>query len=281
MKTWIAVFLFFGVTTVHAHPGIGIVEDSKGNIFYTDLTQVWKIGVDGKKKVVVPNVHTHELFMDGNDNLFGEHLWYNGEQKNTWAYYVWQFSSDGKFEKIIPDTEGFRTEYSFARDHLGRMYSADRSNPCQKVSRQNTDHSVTIVGDACFKNIRWMKSTDDGEVYVVDFQDIKKINQQGKVQLIASQIADKKMTEFNVENQNSVFGVWDDKEGNIYAAVYKNREVKKFTLHGKEVIIKTNFPWSPSGGLVDARGSLWLLENTITNAVRVEKIGVDGRRTAY
>src|SRR5882672_5293023 len=101
------------------------------------------------------------------------------------------------------------------------MYWADRSNPCQQVVRQNTDHSVTAWGDLCFKNIRWMKSTRDGEVYIVDFQDIKKINRQGQVKLIALQIADKKMTESNVENQNSVFGVWDDKEGNIYAAVYK------------------------------------------------------------
>jgi len=33
-----------------AHPGIGIVKDSKGNIFYTDLKQVWKISPDGKLK---------------------------------------------------------------------------------------------------------------------------------------------------------------------------------------------------------------------------------------
>ena len=80
---------------VKAHPGIGIVKDSKGNIYYTDLKQVWKISLDGSKKVVVNDVHTHELYIDPQDNLFGEHLWYNGEAANTWGHYVWCLKNTG------------------------------------------------------------------------------------------------------------------------------------------------------------------------------------------
>ena len=88
----ILLFLFAHILflSVNGHPGTGIVEDSKGNIYYTDLEQVWKISLDGKREVVVKNVHSHELFMDQQDNLFGEHLWYNGERANTWGYYVWR-----------------------------------------------------------------------------------------------------------------------------------------------------------------------------------------------
>ncbi len=63
----IILFPLFG----QAHPGVGIVKDSKGNIYYTDLKQVWKI-TKGNKTVVVPDVHTHELYVDQNDNLYGE-----------------------------------------------------------------------------------------------------------------------------------------------------------------------------------------------------------------
>ena len=59
-----------------AHPGIGIVKDSKGSIYYTDLKQVWKI-TNGNKTVVVPNVHTHELYVDKNDDLYGEGGYYD------------------------------------------------------------------------------------------------------------------------------------------------------------------------------------------------------------
>ena len=267
---------------VEAHPGIGIVEDSKGNIFYTDLKQVWKIAKDGTKKVVVSNVHTHELYLDEADNLFGEHLWYNGEQKNTWGYYVWRFSPDGKLDKVIPDTEGFPSNYGFARDHHGSMYWADRTQPCQKVTRKKINNTITPLSDQCFKNIRWMKSTAEGTIYVVDFQDLKKIDAQGNVVTVAQQIFDKKVTESTIENQNSVGGVWDDPAGNLYAAVISNQEVKKFSKDGKEeTILKTTFPWRPSGGLVDSKGNLWILECSIANAVRVERIGVDGKRKAY
>jgi len=42
-----------------AHPGVGIVVDSRGNVFYTDLEQVWMIDRAGRRSVTVPNVHSH------------------------------------------------------------------------------------------------------------------------------------------------------------------------------------------------------------------------------
>lgn len=82
-KLLVACCLVVAAITLTAHPGIGIVKDSKGNIFYTDLKQVWKITPDAIKTIAVKGVHTHELFIDEQDNLFGEHLWYNGEAKDT------------------------------------------------------------------------------------------------------------------------------------------------------------------------------------------------------
>jgi hypothetical protein len=78
-----------------AHPGVGIVEDSAGNVFYTDLAQVWRIAPDGTKTVAVPKVHTHELAIDADNTLYGEHLWYNGETANTWGHRVWKRAPDG------------------------------------------------------------------------------------------------------------------------------------------------------------------------------------------
>src|SRR5689334_12375605 len=127
-----------------AHPGIGIVEDSRGNVFYTDLAKVWKVTPDGKRSIAVANVHTHELFIDEGDNIFGEHLWYNGEAADTWGHYAWKLSKDGQFQKIIPDSEGFLEDYSFVRDHFGRMYWADRTNKCQHVVRKNSDNTKTV-----------------------------------------------------------------------------------------------------------------------------------------
>src|SRR5829696_1534278 len=109
----ISGFLFLISFKMIAHPGIGIVKDSKGNIYYTDLKQVWKIASNGSKTAVVPGVHTHELYIDGQDNLYGEHLWYNGESKDTWGHYAWCLKNGGELVKEINPTEGFLTNYSF------------------------------------------------------------------------------------------------------------------------------------------------------------------------
>src|SRR5690606_18864547 len=107
MKIFCTIGFLLIAVCVIAHPGVGIVMDSNGNVFYTDLKQVWQIDPKGKKSVVVRNVHTHELYMDEQDDLYGEHLWYNGEKLDTWGHYVWKEAVDVKFEKIIPDREGF------------------------------------------------------------------------------------------------------------------------------------------------------------------------------
>jgi hypothetical protein len=77
MSKFLFILLLLPLTG-YAHPGVGIVKDSKGNIYYTDLKQVWKI-TNGKRAVVVPDVHTHELYIDVNDNLFGEGGYYDDQ----------------------------------------------------------------------------------------------------------------------------------------------------------------------------------------------------------
>jgi hypothetical protein len=71
-----------------AHPGVGIVADSRGNVFFTDLKQVWKITPNGKQTVAVPSVHSHKLCLDPSGNLYGEHYWYDAKAEK-WVRRVW------------------------------------------------------------------------------------------------------------------------------------------------------------------------------------------------
>ena len=148
MKYYLITLCWF-CFAAHAHPGVGIVMDSKGNVYYTDLKQVWKIDTKGLKEVVVNNVHTHELAIDENDNLYGEHLWYEGEQVNTWGHYVWKYHPASGFQKVIKDTEGFLAHYSFVRDGMGNMYWANREQACQQISRRTIDGHEHTYGNSC------------------------------------------------------------------------------------------------------------------------------------
>src|SRR5262245_5755134 len=106
----------------NAHPGVGIVQDQRGNVYFTDLKQVWKIAPDGKKSIAVPNVHTHELCLDADDNLYGEHLWYEGDATKKWGHRVWRLAPDGTVKDIEPARVGFLSDDSLVRDRAGNRY---------------------------------------------------------------------------------------------------------------------------------------------------------------
>jgi hypothetical protein len=279
-KLFVILIAHFSLTAL-GHPGVGIVMDTKGNLFYTDLTHIWKIDRQGKKTIAVNNVHSHEIYIDSLDNLYGEHLWYNGEAKDTWSHYVWKLSVNGKIEKIIPDTEGFLTNYSFVRDHMGHMFWADRDNKdCQKVVRKNTNGTLRKIGDQCLSNIGWMTSTTNGTIYLVDQQQLKKVDQLGHVITLTSDLIDDKLQLSNKDHYLS--GVSTDKDENIYVADCTEHAVKKVTQQGKvSLAFKTTVPWAPSGILVAPNGDAWLLEYSTTNTVRVERITKEGQRIIY
>jgi len=64
VATWLSCSWPVGPASPRAHPGWGIVVDTPDNVLYTDLKQVWQIGADGSKTIIVPDVHSHELYLD-------------------------------------------------------------------------------------------------------------------------------------------------------------------------------------------------------------------------
>ena len=55
MKRLLLLLLSLLPVAVGAHPGWGIVLDRQGNVFYTDLENVWRIDAAGRKTVAVAN----------------------------------------------------------------------------------------------------------------------------------------------------------------------------------------------------------------------------------
>jgi len=255
-----------------SHPGIGIVKDSKGNIFYSDLKHVWKIPAGGgQKTVVVHNVHTHELHMDARDNLYGEHTWYNGEHLNTWGHYVWCLKSDGALVRVKDSTAGFLENYSFVQDIEGNMYWVER----WKVSRfkkKTPGGQITTIAEGKFRDVRWMHCTKDGVIYFLDLEKLY-VLRNGKITLLADDLAESTTAFSFVGERHNPYGLWTDANENIYVAVFGGQLVKKITPSGKVTIfLHSTSPWSPTSGVFDHQGNLWLQEYSITNDCRVRKI---------
>jgi hypothetical protein len=266
-----------------AHPGVGIVMDSRGNVFYTDLARVWKITPDGLKAVAVPNVHTHELCLDAEGNLFGEHLWYEGDATKRWGHRVWRRAPDGTVTDVVPPREGFRTDYSFVRDAAGNMYSAapvdltaapDGRPPGTSFLRRAPDGRITTIAQCrdC-RNVRWMTAAADGTLYFTDGADLRVVSTAEQVRTLARDLTSGAGSVPQGQEWRLVAGLWTDAARNVYVAVYGRRHVKRVSPDGRvEIVSKSPFPWAPTGGLIARNGDLWLLEATFVNAVRVRHV---------
>ena len=259
--------------------------DSSGNVFYTDLKQVWKIAANNSKSVVVPNVHTHELYVDPQDNLYGEHLWYEGDATKKWGHRVWRLAPGGTLTDVIPPSVGFREDggdFTFVRDAKGNSYWADFAHPTV-IHRKSQDGAAEDFCKGCtFAHVGWMTATRDGVVYFTDGGDVRRIGPDGAVSTVARNLAERRIASSDAENWHEVMGLTTDGGGNLYVAVYGARSVKKVAADGTvTVAARTFWPWAPTGVLVAPNGELWILESSIIGGTRVRRIAKDGKAHTY
>lgn len=63
----------------------------------------------------------------------------------------------------------------------------------------------------------------------------------------------------------------------VYLAVQGERLVLKAHADGRSIVAaRSTKGWSPSGGMFDREGNMWLLEFSGTNDVRARRINRDG-----
>ena len=261
--------------SAQAHPAVAVVFDSRGNVYYSDLAQVWRVAPNGARSVVVPNVHTHELYVDGQDNLYGENLRYDNPR---WLHYFWRRSPSGRVERVTPEHETFKGEPdpSLVRDRAGNQYWAQKpAGPIMK------NRAVLARGN--FRDIRFMTVTPDGIVYFVDTLDLMRATPDGRVATVARGLSTEDLWPTrNVNNDivhNQIMGLWTDRAGNVYAADIKDGVVKRITPSGAVTeAVKSHWPWTVSGGGFAPNGDLWVLEFNKLNAMRVRKLTAADRK---
>lgn len=282
MKTFFCLLSLWLMTLpVLAHPSVGIVQDSQGNVFYTDLKQVWKITPAGQKSIAVANVHTHELCLDNEDNLYGEHLWYEGEQTNRWGHRVWCLKRNGQLVEIIPARSGFLENYSFVRDRAGNMYWAERG-PQTVIKKRTPAGQILTHASGPFHSVGRMTAQPDGTLFLLDAGALWRISPTGQSSTLLQRVSAQPRTATRAGELNYQMGLWLDQQAAVHVAVASERLVLKVKPDGKTAVAhRSPLPWAPSGGLVDRAGEVWLLEYSPTNAVRVRHLKRDGTEQIF
>lgn len=258
-----------------AHPGWGIVVDGEGAVYYTDLKQVLRIGPHGGTTVAVPNVHTHELYLDAAGTLHGEHLWYESATE-TWSHYDWELSKKGLVRG--PAQKGFRTEGVFVKDAAGNSYWLDGSRLRKKPpAGEVVDIELPRPADAKGGVVA---TAPDGTVYVSSGGEILRVGTDRSVARMAVNLNEHTWTSITSQPWHYLMGLAPDAKGNVYVANLGARKVKKVSPDGKiEVVLDASFPWAPAGIAVSSRG-IYVLEYTDTGgSARVRRIDDKGRAT--
>ncbi|MDF1697887.1 MAG: hypothetical protein P1U56_18710 [Saprospiraceae bacterium] len=283
MKNLVILFLLSSSFFASAHPGISIVQNSKGVIYYTDLVHVWKIDPSGSHTIAVKDVHTHELFLDEEDNLYGEHSWYEGEATDKWGYLIWRLRTNGQLENIVPPTEGFPDNNQLVRDASHNQYWAKKIVNHEVLMQTSISGEDTQFIQHKFKDIRWICAPKDKDfLLVVDHLILKQVNSDGTIKTLSSNLKEGGSIFNKVRDMHYLMGAWTDTKQNVYVAVYGDRKIKKITNDGKvTTVLKSPRGWSPSGGFFDDENSLWVLEYSNRNKARVRKICESGETEIY
>ena len=271
-------------SVAQAHPGVSIVMDSRGVVYYTDLVHVWKILPDGTKQIAVREVHTHELYLDADDNLYGEHVAYEGEATDTWNHRVWRLSPDGTLTNTIPTRSGHPVDfydYSFVRDGQGTLFRLRRGDAPEVVLVTGGEQRALPIrlgsGD-----IGW-GTFGHGAFYFTRGDALLRLDPtSGTMQTVAEDLIERTLVFRFVGRRHALMGLWTDAEANVYVSVFSGQVVKRITPDGiVTVVAETSGLWSPAGGLVAPDGALWLLEYSSGNEARVRRLAADGTATVF
>lgn len=250
-----------------AHPGIGIVVDSKDNIYYTDLFRVWKIK-NGVRTLLIPNVHTHELFIDDNDNLYGEGGYYDSEADRHF-HYLWVYRPNGKIDTVIGMREDFiRIDFSLTRDKFGNEYYLKRFLPphtdTNRIYKRSPNGTETVLAEGDFKSVNWLSPKSDGGIIYVSENKILQVDKSGKIS---------NLKDFPVNT--SIWSAWEDTDKNIYASLFDKQEIVKIDLQGNLTsVYKSTGQWKPLHGVFDSKKRQWIMESNDKNEIRVIEASV-------
>jgi hypothetical protein len=254
-----------------AHPPIGLVYDGLNTIYYTDLDHIWKLDTrTGISEIYRENIHSHELFLDEEGNLYGEHYWY-AESEGQFKNYLWKISINSIFQIIRDEQIGENKDFSFVKDSNFSNYKVVKTSKRFQIVKSDSI-SKQIWHNAQLNDPSWSSVNKNKELLFVDFPKIYRANQSQLI--VLAKDASAYRFPFNIQDdKHNIYGLWTDQDNNTYTAVYGGRQIKKIDANGNiSRIYTSSFLWSPVNGVFDKNGDLWVMECRIGGAIRIKRI---------
>lgn len=300
---FVSALILLSTAEAIAHPATGIVVARQGQIFFSDLETVWKLGSDGKLSVFREGIsgrHVHELAIDAQDNIYGADVSYEAAT-DKWISDVWKMTPDGNFTYLLEPTTDPPPGMSIWRDQKGSMFSIDQNNHTKTQTlllMRTADGKVTTFAggpyghadgkgsEARFSSVGGMAFGLDSNLYLTDGTSVRKVTMDGVVSTLANNLAFRTAEDrprlFGGE-YGSLAGLTVDSRGNVYVADAGNRRLLRIANDGKVAIVyHADPPYFPNGVFATPSDDLYVMEVGFTlpgkwSGPRVRRISADGK----
>lgn len=276
-----------------AHPGWGIVVDRQGQICFSDVARncVWRIDAQGKLTAFLTGKHSHQLVIDEDGNIYGEHLYYDAARQ-LFASSLWKIAPQGTM--TTKNGEGLGS----TMDRSGNLYYWNGNNNLRRgesqILRKTPEGKISVVAGsdwgyadgkgsaAKFSTVGGTACGPDGSLYLTDGSAVRRVMTDGTVKTLARDLLKPSENPGWTGLWNRLMGLAVDEQGNVYVADSAERRLLKITSDGNvATVLRARWLWAPTGVTL-AGGDIYVLENQFIPGFfgpRVQKISPNGRVT--
>lgn len=243
--------LLFLATAALAHPPYGLVADGRGNLYFSDLETVWRLGPDGRLSVfrpAVPDAHVHELALAPDGAIEGDQNRYDpAAQRFYWG--IWRRTTGGEERYVLPMTERPPRGIGVWQDKAGNRYTAQwRSNEDRRTAllRRRADGRVDVlfnegrgampVSQNSTASVGGMAFAADGSLFFADRNVLRRFGRDGRVTAV-----------YDGGAQASMRGLAAAPDGHILTADMGRKLVLAVATNGRtRILFRETQAWLPT-----------------------------------
>jgi hypothetical protein len=264
MRVLLAILLALLASAAQAHPPYGLVADSRGNVYFSDLEAVWRLAPDGRLDLFRPaseGFHVHELTLAADGAVEGDVNGYDPATE-TFSTGLWNRSADGLERWLLePPTAPPRGLGTFS-DSRGNRYTAQWVSSEDRrtmLFRRSADERVDLLygpSDAArrfrqvlISSVGGMAATADGGMLFADGRALRRVSSAGEV------------TTLHEASEGTAFrGISIAPDGRALAADFAGKAVVAVSSDGTaELLYREPDAWLPTAALI-VGGRLLVLE---------------------
>lgn len=294
--------------------GIGVIQ---GELYYSDLDrgQVVKLERNGQKRILLDDVHCHNLAPGFDGFLYGEAIGTNrGGAGGIVA--VWQLSPQGELNHVTAPTTQPSEGIWIARDSVGNFYGWHREGErVSKILKHTDNRTVTVLAGgnwgfadganeaARFSQVGGLAVSAQGTVYLTDNGSLRRITRDGSVTTVARDIVSPRTGglpgDFGLFNHSQGVAVASlNGQENVFIVDHYNQRIVRWndregasTLHNSSNWLSRltdgGLGWFIRGVAVDGN-DVYVLEaftsprflSALVGSPRIRRILPDGRVTS-